>query len=490
MSTRQKRILLALQLLIVLTLIQSALANDPFPTSRDPYKWPFAQDSIWNTPIGSEAKYKPQPINPDHIDGIMVDLDIIIMTPEATLMNVYGTDQLWGSEVTPTSRCMKHDNTVHLKLPIPFTYTTTHYGKRPNNPGAILRKDGRTIVQTQPFQVCKNGYATMGLRKSGSGILRTDDVDLYSAGMYGMHGGSGLSSLGGAIRVGELSPGSGPIRHVLKISFPGRHYLYYDHENNTGYRWPARKHDGSAQGKYRCTEPEAKIGCLRAIPPSVNIDELGLETEPGRKIAWTLQNYGAYQVEGVPWARCMIAAEDGPDGCVPQQFEKEWGYSMVTQDETGNPWFRDMVKIFLELHIVTNNGPESIGGGGEPLQPLAPPIKPLSMGAWEKNEKRQRQWWYKCTETQEDANLAMRWTLSQNNVVAGIPPSWFDLLDRAIVAARGYEPIKDAEIDKLEGVAKKSKSVFLPQQDRAQLDGEFDPIYAQCGCPYSGGAHA
>ncbi len=367
--------------LLIIILIQgfAVSANDTFPTSRDPYKWPFAQDSIWNMPIGSEAKYKPQPIHPDHIDGIMVDLDIIIMTPNASLMNVYGTGQRWGSDVTPTSRCMQHDNTVHLKLPIPITYTTTNFGKQPNNPGAILRRDGRTIVQTQPFQVCKNGYATTGLRKSGSNILRTDDVDLYSDGMYGMHGGSGLSSLGGAIRVGELSPGSGPIRHVLKISFPGRRYLYYDHETSTGYRWPAKKHDSNAKDKYRGDEPEAKIGCLRAIPPSVNIDEFGLETEPGKKIAWTLQNYGAYQVEGVPWARCMIAAEDGPDGCVPIQFEKDWGYSMVTKDKTGNPWYRDMIKIFRELHIVTNNGPANMGGGGKPLQPLAPLIEPPSV---------------------------------------------------------------------------------------------------------------
>lgn len=76
-----------------------------------------------------------------------------------------------------------------------------------------------------------------------------------------------------------------------------------------------------------------------------------------------MQNYEAYQVEVVPWVRCMIAAKDGPEGCVPVLFEKKWGYSMVTQDKTGNPWFQDMIKIINELYIVTNNGPNNIGGG-------------------------------------------------------------------------------------------------------------------------------
>jgi hypothetical protein len=30
--------------------------------------------------------------------------------------------------------------------------------------------------------------------------------------------------------------------------------------------------------------------------------------------------------------------------------------------------------ILANLAVVTNNGPLSIGGGGSPLQPLAPPI--------------------------------------------------------------------------------------------------------------------
>jgi hypothetical protein len=372
------RTLTAIILAVMLSGCQNTPENNDFPDSRDPYLWPFSRTSIWNMPIGSEAEYKPQPLDPDHVDGVMVDADIIIMTPDEELVNVYGTKYRWGRGTNPETRCERYSDSVYMRLPIPGDYSTTFYGTMPNNGAAVLLPDRRTIVQTQPFQVCPEGYSTTGLIiRDGEvmGISRQEDVDLYGDGYYGAHGGSGLSAIGGAIRVGELSPGSGPIRHALKISLPCKHYLYFDHEKGIGYRWPARKHDSRARQNYTGTEPEAKIGCLRALPPDLDIALLELETEPGRKIAWTLQNYGAYQVEEVPWRRVMMVAEEGPAGNVMDRFREDWGYDFVSQDKEGNPWVRDILKILAHLHIVTNNGPESIGGGGTPLQPLAPELE-------------------------------------------------------------------------------------------------------------------
>lgn len=114
---------------------------------------------------------------------------------------------------------------------------------------------------------------------------------------------------------------------------------------------------------------------LRAIHKNVDINDLGLETEPGRKIAWTLQNYGAYQVEEVPWSKIEIGVEDSPRGSVPVDFEQDWGYEFITKDEDRNPWYRDILKIIAQLHIVANNSPDNIGGGGVPLRLLAPPFQ-------------------------------------------------------------------------------------------------------------------
>ena len=50
----------------------------------------------------------------------------------------------------------------------------------------------------------------------------------------------------------------------------------------------------------------------------------------------------------------------------------------LKEPSLNTPWSRDMRKIFTQLHVVDNNGPEQIGGGGDPIGPLAPPFSPNS----------------------------------------------------------------------------------------------------------------
>jgi heme/copper-type cytochrome/quinol oxidase subunit 2 len=160
---------------------------------RDVQNWPFAQKSFWNMPIGSGAQYHPQPIDPKHISGTYADLDIIILTPEALKMDVYGTKYRWQDGTNQKTRCKKFNDTVHLRLPVPEGYVTHFLGTKPNNPAVVMQPDGRTLVQTQPFQACEGGYATTGLKMPGgepvNEILRAPDVDIYGEGRAGMHGG-------------------------------------------------------------------------------------------------------------------------------------------------------------------------------------------------------------------------------------------------------------------------------------------------------------
>jgi hypothetical protein len=152
-------------------------------------------------PIGSNAEYYQQPVNTDHIDGVMVHADIIVMTPDEDLMPIYGTEYRWTSETNQTTRCIKYNDNVLMRLPIPGDF--------------------------------------------------------------------------------EVSPDT----------------------------W----------------------------------DVYGMITE---------------------W---------GPDGRFIDQFKKDWGFSFKP-DGHDNPWARDMDRIFTNLHVVVNNGPSSVGGGGQPLMPLAPEL--------------------------------------------------------------------------------------------------------------------
>lgn len=115
------------------------------------------------------------------------------------------------------------------------------------------------------------------------------------------------------------------------------------------------------------------MGALLALPPTLDLDKLNLETIPARILAQAFQDYGAYIVDDTAWDVYAIVTEWGPDGRVTEEFEKKWGFPMTVK-EKDTPWGRDMDRIFLNLHIVTNNSPQSIGGGGKPRVPLLPTL--------------------------------------------------------------------------------------------------------------------
>jgi len=135
-------------------------------------------------------------------------------------------------------------------------------------------------------------------------------------------------------------------------------------------------------------------------------------------------------------------------------------------------------------------------GFGKPVLELADKqgaavlaIKTLSKGPWPKGANRTRKWWYRATEIQEEANLALRFTLSQKPVVAGIPPSFLDLLDKAIEAGRSYRPIAEAEMLKLQDIAENCESLFRREEEQVARGDLLDsPVYPdsphEC-CPHA-----
>src|SRR3989475_243711 len=289
------------------------------PGSRDPLLWPFSRDSIWNLPIGASAVYVPASIQQATQRGMTTDPDVIILTPNATMTAVYYNSDGWSGG----TRCTPQGN-VLFNAPIPGNFVVQ--GAGPNNPDgttpnyatAILMPDGHTLIQGQPFARCTaDGSATMWWSVSN---------DLYGTGVDGGHGGSKLSSIGGTIRLGELVPGS-VIRHVMKVNLFGLNNYYYDTTSH-GYRWPASQADSCASTCYGGKTSALRLGSLLAIPASMNIDTLGLETEPAKILARAFQDYGAYAVDDTAWSVYAIETEFGPQGRVEDEFSAAWGFSI------------------------------------------------------------------------------------------------------------------------------------------------------------------
>jgi hypothetical protein len=395
-----------------------AAAGDAPAQTRDPVNpldpaknspiWPFASTSPWNMPIGSGAQYVPinlavpnDPGNPPSIPATNwaevpgIHDEYIVLTPTAPFTDINYSDAAWsGRDRCPYTGMVP---TLLVQVPVPANYVVPSSGG--DNSAAFLMPDNRTFIQAQPFTRCDASLPA-------TSVISFNYVDIYGDGRWGSHGGSQLSAIGGSIHLGELRPGI-PVRHAISISVDSSRVLASCQTLNDCFRWPAYTADSTATadngpGSYGGNNPNAvagmKMGALLAIPPSTNIDDLGLESIPGQMLAWTLQNYGAYVVDSTGGPGFNIDADIGPNGTFAGSKREEFESDFKVVDQFGNeigmpfgervndgdgthgnpplgyPWTRDVQKLIQALYLVDNNGPDSIGGGGTPLQPLAPPL--------------------------------------------------------------------------------------------------------------------
>ena len=360
---------------IVFPILTFAQNQHPqIPTQRDPLKWPFSKTSIWNMPIHKDAQYVPAKIIiPKY--GISADEDYLVLNPTAPITKIYTSHGGWDRS---KDRCLVEGGLL-FSAPIPgdFVINKNNWlGATPNAGLAVLMPDGRTIKQTQPFARC-----TIGGDATSEYVFK--DQDIYGTGVAGAHGASGLSAIGGTLRLGELVPG-GVIRHALKINLYCHTNVSLNQDGTPGYRWPATSADGYAAdsvnnptGFYNGKISAMEIGALVAIPGKVNINALQFETPAAKILATAFQNYGAYIVDDTYLDVLAIETEFSPEGRVIDEFKKQWGFNFESHKNT--PWKRDINKILNALQVVDNNTAATIGGGNtndfkNRLAPMAPDL--------------------------------------------------------------------------------------------------------------------
>ena len=196
-----------------------------------------------------------------------------------------------------------------VPLPPDYILPGAAGSETPNNSAAVLMPDGRTVKQMQPLTHC-----SVGGQWTAYDFKR--DVDLYGDGITGAHGGSGLSSIGGTIRLGELLPGS-VMRHALKVNL--------DCESecspaNGGHRWPATQADscwsscyGGAQSRRRRWARCSR--CCRAWTARASSRQRRRRSCATRSRT-TVRTWSTAP-RGTPGA---LTPEQGPDGNVADEF--------------------------------------------------------------------------------------------------------------------------------------------------------------------------
>lgn len=324
---------------------------------RDAFKNPFGAFSIWNMPIHNNATYVPAKLTcRKDTTSLDVDEDIIILKPNAPIMNVETNTADWSGN----DRCPDQGPTL-FSAPIPANYiynSSVWQGTTPNAGASILMTNGVNIKQTQPFAKCGTTFATSHYEWDENQCMLKGEC------IRGAHGGSGLSSIGGTIRYGEFT--SGEINHVIKMNLWGK--LFVSHDNG-GHRWPGAAADGGYNDPYSFnyyngTVPELVMGSLLALNKIADINAMGFETTPGKILAKTLQDYGAYVVDNTGWDNFAIMTETGPDGIVRNEFYSLYGFNIQKWNGLDDsPWGRDLKRIITNLYVVNSNDADNIGGG-------------------------------------------------------------------------------------------------------------------------------
>ena len=363
--------------------------------SRNVFKQPFVSHSIWNLPIHDDAKYEAAPIAKTEVFGPEDNYMMFNSAAPKRPLWKMKKEVCWGKGIGFAERCgtLTGEKVVPFDVPIPLGYTTRdRYGARPNNSAGILRPDGRSFIDTQPFEVCDISG------KAVSHYLPGKNVSLFGTSLEepGSQGASHLSGIGGAIRPGELVPG-GEIRHAMKIVLMTGEQYRPGADNPNAYVWPAKSADGHRL--YSGKNPWVRMGAHFSLKPGFDLRQL--QTEPGRILGRAFQDYGAYLVDSAGktaagvWNQKMIAMGNE---CLPgassvvsavKEFEKTWGYPFMWNDHmkrtTNGQWRADVEMIFQNLYVIPNRGGDSakecenfIGGGptNDPQSRRRAPVAP------------------------------------------------------------------------------------------------------------------
>jgi predicted aldo/keto reductase-like oxidoreductase len=136
-----------------------------------------------------------------------------------------------------------------------------------------------------------------------------------------------------------------------------------------------------------------------------------------------------------------------------------------------------MFPINFVEYYVRNFGTEVLGLANEQGAGVLA-IKPLSWGTWPKEGQKNREWWYRSVEQPGEVELAVRFSLSQKGVVAAIPTSFVDLLDKTIEAAKAFRPLDSAATARLQEMAANRESIFLNEEKQVALNHpHWNPAY-------------
>jgi hypothetical protein len=317
--------------------------------------WPFDKLSPWNRPLGANAVYQPivsgltgGGFTTGFMNHSKWTVSFWIASPSDPVRKIYSKN--WAGSLKGSGEFIER-RIPDAAVPSPDS-------------------DGDMLVISSDHSTILEFYRAVRLPNGNLQVSNADEVDLNGMGTRGIVT-NGMSLTGGNIRAGELRTG---IKHALAFTTSAKMWNRFA-PGGKPYVWPARRADGYAirpePGGFG-SSGNLYIGSFVAIPSTVNVNALGLETPEGRVLARALQDYGA------------IGATTGGSG---SRIVFRYDYAAYMAGDLNSlltnwtAFHRDLNRIARQLHVVVNShqngqsptlGPTEGISGGTPRTSFAP----------------------------------------------------------------------------------------------------------------------
>ena len=333
-GTLQKTVLAASIVAGPSLLAAPALAG-PCQAPADPFPNPFGKASALHRPIGSGAIYAS-------------DSHATTLNLRRASFNNINSNNGWGVNVYKSTYADPYVRVTaggpyNQGLPVSLRVPAEAHNQSTTDATVVIHDATTNITHEFYYWRWNNGRPTAsiyhqwnirGAGHTGPGGARVGSSASGVAGMFGL------------VRGHEVNVAGYKVQHALQMALDGRGTCGMMLKKQVV--WPASSTDGFCNSGDNC-RGQIPYGALLALPPSVNIDSLGL-SEPGKRLAKAIQDYGIYVVDN---SQCPTLRGD--------QFIA----SNVKQALTN-----DMRKVYPRLRMVLNNDSrQSVAGGGTARAP-------------------------------------------------------------------------------------------------------------------------
>jgi hypothetical protein len=304
---------------------------------------PFNSDSAHHRPIGTGADYASSS-HPATRDWL-----------KASKFGINSGDTPWGLYVVeaesndPVLKVNARSGTNGSRLPanvrFPKGGVDVHFPNGKDGNIAIYDRGGNSFQHLREYS-WGNGKPVAGQfrdydpRGLGHGRKMGERIGTSA---------SGVAAPFGILRGHEINVPGHKIEHALQMVVPARAGCAVMLSKDI--KLPATSRDGFASDPKNNTG-NIPYGGLMALPPNVDIGKLGL-SEPGRRLAEGIRNYGIYVVDNGGCGAGALRADQNINSQVMSQLA------------------RDIPKIYPYIRMVLNNDVlgNPVAGGGTALAP-------------------------------------------------------------------------------------------------------------------------